>query len=103
MKTNCFQINDGVLLSVFRQAFKILKNNNKAISDRILLAFGINPANEFDKIDFDLFISFYKILIFKDAPITSMIDFVEKVILYNFFSFLNNSFSKQIKKKIKLN
>ncbi len=69
-------------MKVFCNYFKILRENRKVITDRILLCFEINPAEELapHAIKIETLTAFYRILIHRDAAISETIRFIEKVL-----------------------
>ncbi len=68
-------------MKVFCNYFKILRENRKVITDRILLCFDINPAEEMlpHAITLETLTAFYRILIHRDAAISETSKFIEKV------------------------
>ena len=53
----------------------------KVISDRILLALGVNPYQSYEKLNWQKFLRFKKILITRDAALVDIIQFIIKVFL----------------------
>lgn len=51
----------------------------KVISDRILLALGVNPYQSYEKLNWQKFLRFKKILITRDAALVDIIQFIIKV------------------------
>ena len=51
----------------------------KVISDRILLALGVNPSQSYEKLNWQKFLRFKKILITRDAALVDIIQFIIKV------------------------
>ncbi|EAR96131.2 hypothetical protein TTHERM_00128950 (macronuclear) [Tetrahymena thermophila SB210] len=77
-KANIFKNQQQIYLGVFVQSFEILYQNKKQITQRILLALGLDPDKEFSYVSLEQIIAFYRILIHKDSAISETIKFLEK-------------------------
>ena len=69
----------GVFVSVLKEHFDMFSKVKKVISDRILLALGVNPYQSYEKLNWQKFLRFKKILITRDAALVDIIQFIIKV------------------------
>jgi hypothetical protein len=69
----------GVILKIFIETQPPLRKQPKHLKDRILLALGINPTNQFTVIDWEGFKKFKGILVNKDSSLEDMVEFATKV------------------------
>ena len=69
----------GVFVSVLKGHFDMFSKVKKVIADRILLALGVNPYQSYEKLNWQKFLRFKKILITRDAALVDIIQFIIKV------------------------
>ena len=73
----------GIFVSVLKENYEMFSKVKKVISDRILLALGVNPYMNYEKLNWQKFLRFKKILISRDAALVDIIQFIIKVSLAN--------------------
>ena len=78
----------GIFVSVLKDHFDMFSKVKKVISDRILLALGINPYQSYEKLNWQKFLRFKKILITRDAALVDIIQFIIKVSFNSPLTFL---------------
>ena len=72
------------MVKVFVEACDLFKKIKPFIVNRILLALGINPQNQLEMITWNHFLSFKKLLVYREAQNCDIVDFVIKVAYQKF-------------------
>ena len=80
-----------LIVKIFVETQEPLKRHPKHIGDRILLALGVNPTNQFNVIDWEHFKSFKSLLVSKDTSLEEMVDFVLRVIITKIITYFHSS------------
>jgi len=58
----------GIFLSVIRKRYDLFKRITKKVSNRIFKTFGLNPISHSEKMNWDTFLNFRRIIISYNAP-----------------------------------
>ena len=64
---------------LFVESQDIFRNQKKFVTDRVLLALGVNPYSEYSLIGWNEFLRFKRVLVAKSAPVPEMVNFVIQV------------------------
>lgn len=98
------------MVAILKQSYECLRRNNPIIVNRILLAFGINPDNDMDEVNFETYRRFMQLFVLREYSNQEAISYAERVKISNddynnnFMGFLriylNNFFLFFGKKKV---
>ena len=68
-----FSQEPNITQNVLKANYEMFSKVKKVISDRILLALGVNPYQNYEKLNWQKFLRFKKILISRDAALVDII------------------------------